>query len=92
MKYLNEVNYKDCVGKVCRSKLSGDFKILKYNNSGNVEIQFLKTGFETSATLGDIKNGEVKDPYLSSVYGVGVVGTKYHLGLMALIQKSIICG
>ena len=25
MKYLNDVNYKDCVGKVCKSKSSGDF-------------------------------------------------------------------
>ena len=39
MKYLNDVNYKDCVGKACKSKSSGDFKILKYNNSRNVEIQ-----------------------------------------------------
>ena len=39
MKYLNDVNYKDCVGNVCKSKSSGDFKILKYNNSRNVEIQ-----------------------------------------------------
>ena len=44
MKYLNDVNYKDCVGKVCKSKLSGDFKIVKYNNSRNVVIQFLKDG------------------------------------------------
>ena len=48
MKYLNDVSYKDCVGKVCKSKSSGDFKILKYNDSKNVEIQFLKTGFETT--------------------------------------------
>ena len=47
MKYLNDISYKDCVGKVCKSLNSGDFKILKYNDSGNVEIQFLKTGYET---------------------------------------------
>ena len=28
MKYLNDVSYKDCVGKVCKSKSSGDFKVL----------------------------------------------------------------
>ena len=39
MKYLNDVNYKDCVGKICKSKSSGDFKIVKYNDSRNVEIQ-----------------------------------------------------
>ena len=77
MKYLNDISYKDCVGKVCKSKSSGDFKILKYNNARNVVIQFLKTGFETTAQLGDIKIGKVKDKYLPSVCGVGIVGIKY---------------
>ena len=77
MKYLNDVSYKDCVGKVCKSKSSGDFKILKYNDKTNVEIQFLKTGFETTVHLVQVKNGSVKDPYSPSVYGVGVLGTKY---------------
>ena len=77
MKYLNEVSYKDCVGKVCKSKSTDDFKVLKYNNAKDIEIQFLKTGFETSATLGNIRNGSVKDRYSTSVFGVGVLGTKY---------------
>ena len=76
MKYLNDIS-KDCVGKVCKSLNSGDFKILKYNGSKSVEIQFLKTGFETTAQLGDIKSGLIKDPYSPSVYGVGVLGAKY---------------
>ena len=57
MKYLNDVT-KDCIGKVCKSLNSGDFKVLKYNDGRNVEIQFLNTGYETSATLGNIRNGE----------------------------------
>ena len=77
MKYLNDVSYKDCVGEVCKSKSSGDFEIVKYNNAKEVEIQFLKTGFEMVARLSHIRNGEVKDPYSPSVYGIGVVGTKY---------------
>ena len=77
MKYLNDVSYKDCVGNVYKSKLSGDFKILKYNNKTNVEILFLKTGYETVARLWNIKSGGVKDPYSPSVYGVGITGTKY---------------
>ena len=77
MKYLNDISRKDCVDKVCKSKSSGDFKILKYNNTANVEIQFLKTGFEAVVQLGHIKNGSVKDLHLPSVYGIGVVGTKY---------------
>ena len=77
MKYLNDINYKDCVGKVCKSKSSGDFKIIKYNDSRNVVIQFLKTGFETVARFDRIKSGKAKDPYVPSVYGVGITGTKY---------------
>ena len=77
MKYLNDVTTKDCVGKILKSKNFGDFKILKYNDSGNVEIRFLKTGFEMVAQLGNIKSGKVKDPYVPSVCGVGVLGTKY---------------
>ena len=76
MKYLNDVT-KDCVGKVFKSKLSGDFKILKYSDSGNVEIKFLKTGYETTVRLTAIRSGNVKDRYLPSVCGVGMLGAKY---------------
>ena len=39
MKYLNDISYKDCVGKVFKSTSSGNFKILKYNDKTNVEIE-----------------------------------------------------
>ena len=77
MEYLNDVSYKDCVGRVFKSKSSGDFKVLKYNDSKNVEIQFLNTGFEATAQLTTIESGGIKDRLLPSVYGVGIVGTKY---------------
>ena len=77
MKDFNDVTTKDCVGKVCKSLNSGDFKVLKYNDTANVEIQFLNTGYETSVRLHNIRNGYVKDRYSPSVYGVGVLGTKY---------------
>ena len=77
MKYLNDISYRDCVGKVYKSKSSGDFKIVKYNDSKNVEIRFLNTGYETSARLDHVKSGNVKDSYVPSVCGVGIVGTKY---------------
>ena len=79
MKHLNDVSYKDCVGKICKSKSSGDFKIVKYNHARNVEIQFLKTGYETVVQLVSVKSGEVKDRLSPSVYGFGIVGTKYQI-------------
>ena len=51
--------------------------MLKYNDAHNVEIQFLKTGYGMVARLNHIRNGNVKDPYLPSVFDVGVLGTKY---------------
>ena len=77
MKYLNDISYKDCIGKVCKSLNSGDFKIVKYNDNRNVEVQFLKTGYEATVELVQVKRGNVKDPYLQSVCGVGILGAKY---------------
>ena len=88
MKYLNDVIYKDCVGNVYKSKLSGDFKVLKYNGSKDVEILFLKTGYETVVQLGHIKSGSIKDPYSPSVYGVGITGTKYPSTINGVITKE----
>ena len=90
MKYLNDVNYKDCVGKVFKSKSSGDFKVLKYNDSANVVIQFLKTGYETLVQLTNVRNGYIKDPYLPSVYGVGILGTKYPSKVSGVTTKEYV--
>ena len=88
MNYLNDVNYKDCVGKICRSLNSGEFKILKYDDAKDVEIQFLKTGFETTVQLGNIKSGKVKDPCVPSVYGVGVLGNKHPITINGVLTKE----
>ena len=90
MKYLNDISYKDCIGKVCKSKSSGDFKILKYNDTTNVEIRFLKTGYEMFAQLGDIRNGKVKDKYLPSVYSIGVLGAKYPTRVDGVLTKEYV--
>ena len=90
MKYLNNVSYKDCVGKVCKSLNSGDFEVLKYNDARNVEIQFLKTGYETTVELVSIRNGNVKDPYLPSVFDVGIVGAKYSSTINGVRTKEYV--
>ena len=77
MKYLNDVSYKDCVGKVLKSLNSGDFKVLKYNDARDVEIQFSKTGSRKGVEMKEVKTGSIKDPCLPSVYGVGITGARY---------------
>ena len=88
MKYLNDVSYKDCVGKVCKSLNSGDFKVVKYNDKTNVEIQFLKTGYEATVELVQVKRGNVKDPYVPSVFGVGITGTKYLITISSVKTRE----
>ena len=88
MKYLNDISYKDCVGKVCKSLNSGDFKIVKYNDNRNVEVQFLKTGYEATLELVQVKRGNVKDPYLPSVCGVGILGAKYPITINGILTKE----
>ncbi len=90
MKYLNDINYKGCVGKVCKSSNSGDFKVLKYNDAKEVGIQFINTGYETTVQLVQVKSGNVKDPYLPSVYGIGILGTKYPSKINGVLTKEYI--
>ena len=88
MKCLNDVSYKDCVGKVCKSNLSGNFKIVEYNNKTNVKIQFINTGYEAVVELGNIRNGYVKDRLSPSVYGVGIIGAKYPSKVNGVLTKE----
>ena len=90
MKYLNDISYKDCVGKVCKSKSSGDFKILKYNDTANVEIQFFNTGYHKVAEMKEVRNGNIKDPYLPSVFGVGIIGAKYPITINGVKTKEYV--
>ena len=89
MKYLNDIS-KDCVGKVCKSKSSGDFKIVKYNNKRNVEIQFVTTGYRKVAEMKEVKTGSIKDPYSPSVYEVGIVGNKYPSRVNGVLTKEYV--
>lgn len=69
--------------KIYTSKRSGDYKIIrevesKRFNGGPltrmVEIQFIKTGYKYIVELGKARSGGVKDPYATTVCGIGCVG------------------
>ena len=77
MKYLNKFDCKNCVGKVYKTNNSGDIEVLSYTNSKNVEIKFLKSGNITTVYSSNIVNGTIKDVYSPTLYGVGILGTKY---------------
>ena len=71
-------------------EIDGEFKVLKYNDNRNVEIQFSKTGFEATVELGSIRKGEIKDPYMPSVFGIGVLGAKYPSRVNGVLTKEYV--
>ena len=93
MKYLNDVKAKDIknsigTGTAYQSKNSGCFTITSYLDSYNIGIKFINTGYETVVQLGDIRSGSIKDPYIPSVYGIGVLGTKYPSRVNGVLTKE----
>lgn len=62
------------IGSVYSSNSFGDFEVLNYKNSRNVVIRFLNTGSIGTVTAGQIRNGQVRDYYTPTVYGVGILG------------------
>lgn len=68
--------------KIYESNFTGKFKILeeveplRYGTTTQrmVRVKFLATGYETTARLTSVINGNVKDPYFPTVAGVGYFG------------------
>ncbi len=64
-------------GQVYSSNNYGDVIILEYINSYNVKIRFINTGYVTTTQMSNIRSGRVRDPYVPTVFGIGVLGDKY---------------
>ena len=62
------------VGEVSYSNVSGEeMTIIEYNGAYNVVIKF-KGGYITTKSYKAFINGEVRNPYYKSVYGIGYIG------------------
>ena len=66
------------ITKTYESKNYGLFRVISYNDCYNVDVEFLDTGYKTTAESGNIRNGQVKDKLLPVVYGVGYFGEGEH--------------
>lgn len=62
------------LSKVYTSNFNGDFRIIKYNNHVNVEVEFIATGYKTTTRTSHILSGKIKDKLHPSVFGVGFNG------------------
>lgn len=61
-------------GKVFDTNRSGKAIITKYVSSQKIFIEFISTGTKRVVTAGDIRKGEIKDPYYPSILGIGYIG------------------
>ena len=75
--HQNRINEIITSGEVFKNKSGNEFIIVYCDNSFNVRIRFIKTGYEKSYELSQIRKGLVKDRFAPTVCSVGFVGDKY---------------
>lgn len=64
---------KDLIGKVFPTNLYGNVRIIGYESYKRVRVEF-DTGDSCYCRMGDLKNGEVRNPYHPNKYGAGFIG------------------
>lgn len=75
-------------GNIFPSNNCGDFKVLKYNSTTNVEIEFVNTKTKMTVSASNIKKGSIKDPNYPSIYGVGYIGQGEYTSRVKGIQPA----
>ena len=62
------------IDKVYTSNNYGDFRIVKYSNCTNIDIEFINTGYRVETDSSRVLNGSIKDLMSPIVFGVGFLG------------------
>ena len=66
------------IGKVYKTKNSGEVRVLAVNNCADVEVMFLDTGYTRSTHASSVRSGALKDRMRPQVFGVGFIGYGPH--------------
>lgn len=61
-------------GGIYPSNNYGEFKVIRYMSYKEVVVMFINTGFKTTTTVSNIRDGKIKDYLLPVVEGVGFRG------------------
>lgn len=64
---------KDRVGEVSFNKFNSKMKIIEYNGSGDILVEF-DNKYIKKTTYQNFKKGEVKSPYDKTLYEIGYIG------------------
>lgn len=64
------------LGEIRHNHFGTEMKIVKYENSDNIDVQFLDNNYYIyhNTTYSNFKCGCIKNPYDKSVFGVGYIG------------------
>jgi len=65
-------------GSVFKSKSCGDYKVTKYNSAGDIDIEFVNTGYVTKITSASLRTGSICDKLKKTAFGVGYIGDGPH--------------
>ena len=76
------------IGKEYESNSYGRFKIIEYNSSKDVLVEFINTGYQTRTTMSSVRNGTIKDRYYPSVQGVGYLGDTHNTSVKGVLNKQ----
>ena len=77
------------VGEVRLNNQGCKMMCIGYKNCDDITVQFLDAfGYTKSATWSNFEKGKIKNPYYPSVYGVGIVGTKYSISSNQIHTKE----
>ena len=76
------------IGKEYESNSCGRFKIIEYNSSKDVLVEFINTGYQTRTIMSSVRNGTIKDRRYPSVYGVGYLGDTHATSVKGVLNKQ----
>ena len=69
----------DRTGEVSQTKRGETIKIVNYNGSNDIDVEFLEYNYIVKHTsYGEFKKGSIKCPYSRTVYNVGYLGEDFY--------------
>lgn len=71
---MKKIDKASLIGNVYSTINYGDLKIIDYHGALSVVVEFVKTGYITTARMEAISKGVVRDPTYPSIFGIGFVG------------------
>ena len=77
------------IGETNKNKDGCLMKIIEYNKADDIVVEFqdkYKTKVRTRYTA--FKSGSIRNPYHTSVYGIGIIGNKYPIRKNGIIMKE----